>query len=720
MPVLGMGGRLVLKRKAPDPIVLGSREVLDATSNQLLDISEGYESGDRVTVKGLPIYVKGVPIKPAGWAMYYGSRWYLGPDRWHVASADHRFYRVAAQEFPDGRGGDTGQFYANPGDKFDQHWVVPEDPEPGLYIHVSGLGYCSFYSNRCSALRGCREDRIDLAPVGLPILIGPYGSNSYNNAVAECMPAWGDYQFSDFFDPDTGISICQSAPLYEVPVLDPMPMAGDYEDADITRTSAGKGYLWEVVCGVREWALNLDAPSVDTTGVSEKWGDAVKSLVNGGGTIEFFIDRECYGEGVTNGLPLMELLSVTNKAATARAEFWMMSGSDCSPIECADRIDGSLYYETDILITASSVNLRPTEAVVGVANFITTGEIKLLQEPYRQTGQLACMPEYEYVSESGPRPTPPPPVPPPLPNDKPDPPPPVPPPTTPTPDPDPPGPNPDPDPDPPAPSPGRRALFDRTLPANTPDWVRDNLLDAMTVIEKYVQPYASNTNLIEVNEFRIDDQDSANVIAWCAVSDVVGFEDANAAVLAVQTTGIILNVNSAMQNNYDDNRWTAIWVHELLHGLGISYWRADWYRNYTGKGGTYELSYLGIDEFPNAVAGYRELSGENNSQVVPIYRPESAHWEREDKVLQVEGAAPREFPGVAELMNPTESATARLTNLSLGCLEDYGYVVETVGSGGVVPYSLRLKADLIFPDDYRCIDRNDLLRRPIRRQKVRS
>ena len=389
MAVLGSGGRLVLKRKAPDPCLIASYELLNEADNLLLDICEEYLSGDRVQGVGLPVYVDKVPIKPNGWAMYYGSRYYLGPNRWHIGEETGKFYKNGGQEFPNGQAGDAAGFYAQEGDEFGaEPQVVPEDPEAGYFIHVDGMGYASFYRTRCAALRGCAGDRVDLAPVAGPIIIGPYGSATYNNAVAECMPDWGDYRTSDIADEGTGISLCQKAPAFEPPAAG----AADYANADIQeRGTATKGFIWEVVCGVREWSLDLEAAAVDTTGVSEKFGESIKSLVNGGGNVEFFIDRECYPEGVTNGIPILELLLMTNQGAKASAEFWIMTGTDCeTPDTCRGRIDGALFYEADILITQTSINLRPTDMVAGVANFVTTGEIRLLQEPYRQPRQVSC------------------------------------------------------------------------------------------------------------------------------------------------------------------------------------------------------------------------------------------------------------------------------------------------------------------------------------------
>jgi len=185
------------------------------------------------------------------------------------------------------------------------------------WVHVDQLGQISFYNSRCGALAGCTNDRVDLE---------------------------------------------------------------ETVERGFTITPRDKD--WQIICEVREWSLDLDGPSVDTTAVSEKWGEAVKSLVSGGGSTEFFIDRRCYDDDHDNGLMLMKLLLLTTKGCKASAQFWMLDrGDTCDHDSCTGLIDGDLYYETDILVTQSAVNLRPTELVVGTAQFVTTGEIKLLETP---------------------------------------------------------------------------------------------------------------------------------------------------------------------------------------------------------------------------------------------------------------------------------------------------------------------------------------------------
>ena len=90
----------------------------------------------------------------------------------------------------------------------------------------------------------------------------------------------------------------------------------------------------------------------------EKFGEAVKSLVTGGGSADFFIDRQCYEDGTDNGLYMMRLLLMTQmNGCKAKAKFFMVdrsrSSEDCTPA-CGGDLPGSLWYETEILVTSGN------------------------------------------------------------------------------------------------------------------------------------------------------------------------------------------------------------------------------------------------------------------------------------------------------------------------------------------------------------------------------
>jgi hypothetical protein len=129
---------------------------------------------------------------------------------------------------------------------------------------------------------------------------------------------------------------------------------------------------WYIQSLLREWSLNLDAPEVDTTGVGEKFGDAVKSVVSGGGSLDFIIDRKDTANE-QDPTALMNLLLMTEKGCTADAEFWMITNRTAT----ASLLPGDLYYETQLMVTSMAINTRPDEVIAGSLNFVTVGDISL-------------------------------------------------------------------------------------------------------------------------------------------------------------------------------------------------------------------------------------------------------------------------------------------------------------------------------------------------------
>ncbi len=375
MAVLGVGGKLVLKRSAPEACLVNVESVIP-TINSLNSVCSGYWNGDRVSTLCLPIASDPFPPSPSGYATYYGGSWFLGPNRDHITTRTDSFYKTNAEQYPDGQSGDSAKFYCEEGDVAGGA-TITNCRERSYWIHIDELGRVSFYDNRCDALAGPLSTRIQLATSvsNSPITVAPYGGFEYFNAVWECVDTYGDYNFSDAQDSVTLVSICEDAPTYQLPIAS----NADYNNADLLpRGQEGTPEpYWQLIADIREWSLELSATSVDTTSVAEKFGTAVKSLVTAGGSTEFLIDRKCYADTADNGLVLMQLLMMTEKGCSASAQFWVMPTSDGTSAD-AYRINGGLYYETDILVTNMAVNLRPTEVVAGTASFVSTGEIKLL------------------------------------------------------------------------------------------------------------------------------------------------------------------------------------------------------------------------------------------------------------------------------------------------------------------------------------------------------
>lgn len=360
MAVLGVGGRLVLQREAPESLVL-SPEVHHHASDSLSVSGVEYLSGDKVTLlsdRGLPfLNAAGVPQCPDGFASYYGSRWYLGENRDHITA-------------------DTDKFYANDADDF--YAKAPTLTQWSGYIYRDQLNRLSFYDDHGDALNGKLPNRLALGDVdwGTLLLAPSSSSPNYMSALFKCAGDIGEYRFSDGQDTVTLVSICADAPTYQ------KPAAGttEYDDADIRpreRLADAIDPLWQVVCDLREWNLDLQAASIDTSVVGEKFGEAVKSLVTGGGTLDFLVERRMEDEQHADSTVLLHLLLMTEQGCKANAQFWMI---DDRPESCG-LLPGDLYYETPILVTNIAINLRPTEVVAGTATFVTTGEISLKMGP---------------------------------------------------------------------------------------------------------------------------------------------------------------------------------------------------------------------------------------------------------------------------------------------------------------------------------------------------
>jgi hypothetical protein len=376
MAVLGVGGKLYLKRDAPDPCLIDSSAV-NGPRNAIGSVCPGYWSGDKVIVSCLPTGTGNFPPNPEGYATYYFSQYFLGPNRSHITDFTDNFYKTGTQAYPDGVTADNAQFYARPGDVSNSETI--QDCTDGEYwIHIDELGAASFYTNRSTALEGNPVDRVPLfGNVAGTIGLAPFGSSDYNNAFWICVTSFGEYAFSDAQDAVSLNSVCDDAPEYESPAYD----SDEYENADVLPRSAIAGQTapyWQLICDLREWSLELSAPSVDTTAISEKFGEAVKSLVTGGGSTEFLIDRKNFDDENDNGSTLMKLLLMTEKGCKASARFYLVDRGNESK-SSRDQIPGDLYYSTELLVTASAVNVRPTEIVAGTANFVTTGEIRLLE-----------------------------------------------------------------------------------------------------------------------------------------------------------------------------------------------------------------------------------------------------------------------------------------------------------------------------------------------------
>lgn len=350
MAVLGVNGIVRLRRDAPSPIVI-SISTLRADIDSFLVRSQEFWNGDEVRLfspNGLPFSTSSVPN---GVGCYFGSYWELGSNRTHVTSEDDQYYTT------------DGSFFYNRG--------TPVNSAT-YYIYRDRLDRISFYDTRTKALKGAAADRIDIKQLDFGyILLSAAGTEEYDNALAECLAAVGDYRFSDIRDEVTLESICDFPPLY----LQPIAGTAEYDDAELSPRRWVNGFPWIIQSLVEEWSLDLTADGINTTSVGDMFGENIKSVITGGGSFDFYVDRQS-SEDAYDATSLMQLLLLTEKGCKAQAQFYMIYGREES-VERPELLPGDLFYETDILITNSAVNTRAGALIVGTANFVTTGPIQL-------------------------------------------------------------------------------------------------------------------------------------------------------------------------------------------------------------------------------------------------------------------------------------------------------------------------------------------------------
>ena len=358
MAVLGSGGIIRLQREPPSPVVVpvsAARFDIDV----LLLRTQEFWSGDEVRLfapNGLPLSIDALP---EGVGCYFGSFWEIGPNRSHVTAEDDEYYVTTD---------DTVLFY-NQG--------APVNSAT-YFIYRDRLDRVSFYDTRAKALKGLAADRIDFKRLDFGfILISAAGTEEYDNALAECVAAAEqEYRLSDVTDEVTLESICDFPPLF----LNPTAGTGDYNDAELAPRRWINGFPWIIQGLVEEWSIQLDANGIDTTSVGDKFGENVKSIVTGGGTFDFYVDRQNQDrdrkEDIYDATSLMQLLLLTEKGCKAKAQFFMIFGRADS-VERPELLPGDLYYECDILITNNAINTRADALIVGSASFVTTGPIQL-------------------------------------------------------------------------------------------------------------------------------------------------------------------------------------------------------------------------------------------------------------------------------------------------------------------------------------------------------
>ena len=333
MAVLGSGGILEISREIPDAMALTAAR-LNVGSISLAN--QAYWAGDRVIIAaagGVPFDANGDGFAdcPDGHGMYFGSKWALGPSRTLLTT---RFYTS---------GGGSDDFYSTP-------------ENTGLATRIDGyisrdvLDRIKLWTTEGAGHSETGTEKPFFKVKTSNLIIAHYSDDaSYTSAI------------------DAAANTIQPLTLPD----------SEQRLASVITLPAGFNVVcenrdWKLQCDLEEWVMSIDASNLDTTAIGETFGEHVKSLVRGAGSLQFLAEHS-YVNTEQDGLALLRLVLLTQNQCNTKARFYIYKNrSAASP-----RISGSVYYECDILLTNTRLNTRATEVIAGTADFVATSEIKL-------------------------------------------------------------------------------------------------------------------------------------------------------------------------------------------------------------------------------------------------------------------------------------------------------------------------------------------------------
>ena len=373
MAVLGSGGVLELSRETPQPLALAiARFNATASPPSISLANQGYWTGDRVVIAssdGLPFDVNedGYADCPDGHAIYRGSQWLTGPARAFYTGANtdtSPFYNeFVYDDFLLTQGGDTlitqsGDTILVSAGEEDNIDCYNRSSTTGLtttfdaYIHRDELDRITFFPTESAAYTAEASDRIEMKKVNFGnFVIAAYSANAGYTAAMNSVASSVD-----------ALTLANSEQRLEQVITMP----------ELFDTLCETDRTWVLQCGLQEWALSIDSANLDTTAIGDTFGEHVKALVRGAGTLQFIVDHRDQANELDT-MTLLRLVLLTENQCNTNAKFYLYKNRN----EVGTQINGSAYYQCDVLLTNTRVNTRATDMIAGTADFVATSEIKL-------------------------------------------------------------------------------------------------------------------------------------------------------------------------------------------------------------------------------------------------------------------------------------------------------------------------------------------------------
>jgi hypothetical protein len=248
------------------------------------------------------------------------------------------------------------------------------------FVRLDANGHATFYDTREHAHAGGTDGLLPLQPVFFgPLTIEPIWELPDNS--------------KSFYDDVTTVGYRDTATVYIR--RDQMDRVSFYTSAFAAVNGGISGLLpmnhvgfgdmtvmpawddtdgWKQVCNIQQFAIDIDPSNLDTAAIGEEFGSYVRGMVRGAGSINGQMSNK-YVEGTTNTARLAKLALLTRKGSMARARFQLSPGDtdNCAP-------DPPLFYEADILLGQTTVQLNVTEVITVQSQFVMTTEPKLVMD----------------------------------------------------------------------------------------------------------------------------------------------------------------------------------------------------------------------------------------------------------------------------------------------------------------------------------------------------
>ena len=163
--------------------------------------------------------------------------------------------------------------------------------------------------------------------------------------------------------------------------------------ATIAITMTVENANYRILGQTTSYELNTNREAVDTTALGDRIREQVSSLLSGSGRIDSFWDyRDTVGSGnYESSQYLYQLILRTALGCRFDAHFYLKPGG-YTPSGDAGTSDDVIYYQVSGILTGTALAFDVANIVKVSANFVTTGEIRLV---------VLTAPEYAVLIEGG-------------------------------------------------------------------------------------------------------------------------------------------------------------------------------------------------------------------------------------------------------------------------------------------------------------------------------